>query len=154
MSALRNLGELAEGCDELEREALRVDAIKLVKPHGFRAVAVDAVLAAPDRASDAPMGAGSRIALEDPEPPVGNPVSAVSDRSDSLIGRDADDSGEVRRKVRVSRRLSRDCAGDNDQSVSLGSARESGATDSSPDAEVDARWQAMKRRLRTALRTD
>jgi hypothetical protein len=78
----------------------------------------------------------------------------VSDRSDSLIGRDADDSGEVRRKVRVSRRLSRDCAGDNDQSVSLGSARESGATDSSPDAEVDARWQAMKRRLRTALRTD
>lgn len=67
VEALRKLGELADGCDDLTREALRAGAIRAVKPHGYRALAVDAVL--PDTKSrDASVGAGTSISLANPEP--------------------------------------------------------------------------------------
>ena len=67
-AALRKLGELSSGSDPLARETLRAGALRLIKPLGWRAAAVDAALGTTDRKALSSEGPGSAIALSDPEP--------------------------------------------------------------------------------------
>ena len=66
-NALRELGRLAEGADEVRLETLRARTVPIIKALGWRAAAVDAVLG-PSMSTDVAPRAGTRISLDDPEP--------------------------------------------------------------------------------------
>ena len=77
-TALRKLGDAARGTDALRREALRAGAVRVLKPLGWRAAAVDAVLGSePVEVTDRQ---GRRVMLDD-----GDPWSAPVDGA-ALLG--------------------------------------------------------------------
>jgi putative DNA primase/helicase len=75
---LGNLRTAVEGADPIRREAVRVEAVRVLKPLGWRAAAIDNVLGVPQQAAKADDNRqGRTLVLSDPTP-WPDPVEGVA----------------------------------------------------------------------------